>query len=84
MNYNCMLSTIDNPHNPFDDFRLWFLYDVTHGYNSCGRLDRITNIESDMMQSEIDAEIERAIDEIIKYDFTNTYVKVKKELVTVN
>ena len=82
MQYSCMLTTIDNPYNPFDvdEFRLWFLYDVRNGYNCCGRLDRIANIDSDMMQSEIDIEIERAIDEIVKYDFTNTYIKVKQEL----
>ena len=30
----CMLTTFDNPYNPFDDFTKWWLWDVTHGYNS--------------------------------------------------
>lgn len=29
-----MLSTIDNPYSPFDEFDKWFKFDVVHGYNS--------------------------------------------------
>ena len=36
-----MLSTIDNPFNPFDDFDSWFHYDIEKGYNSCSYLARI-------------------------------------------
>lgn len=75
---DCMLTTFDNPFDPFEDFTSWFLFDVEKGYNSCGMLMRIANISNDMSQEEIDAEVERAIDEIIKYDFTNNYKKVTR------
>lgn len=78
--YDYMLSTIDNPYNPFDDFHSWFMYDIEKGYNCCGKLERIANINNEMMQNEIDKEVERAIDEIIQYDFANIYIKVTKEL----
>ena len=55
-------------------------FDKEKGYDSSERLMRIANISDDMTQKEVDEEIERAIDEIIKYDFMNIYVKVKKEL----
>lgn len=74
----CMLSTFDNPYNPFKDFTSWLLYDKEKGYNSCEYLGRIANVQSDFSQKEEDAEIERAIDEIIKYDFMNIYMKVKE------
>ena len=76
----CMLTTIDNPFDPFEQFTSWLLFDKEKGYNSSERLMRIANISDDMTQKEIDEETERAIDEIIKYDFMNIYVKVKKEL----
>ena len=76
---DCMLSTFDNPFDPFEQFTSWFLFDVEKGYNSCGRLARIAKFSDDMTQKEIDEETERAIDEIIKYDFLNIYTKVSRK-----
>ena len=75
---DCMLTTFDNPFDPFEDFTSWFLFDVEKGYDSCGTLARVANISNDMSQEEVDNEVERAIDEIIKYDFTNNYKKITK------
>ena len=77
-----MLTTIDNPFNPFKDFDSWFLFDVEKGYNSCAYLARIAKTSNEFTEQEEDEEIERAIDEIIKYDFMNIYVKVKEDTET--
>lgn len=77
-----MLTTIDNPFNPFKDFDSWFLFDVEKGYNSCAYLARIAKTSNEFTEQEEDEEIERAIDEIIKYDFMNIYVKVKENTET--
>ena len=73
-----MLTTFDNPYDPFEQFSLWFMYDTTNGYNSCGKIARIAKVEDDFTEQETFDEIERAIDEIIKYDFMNIYKKVSK------
>lgn len=73
-----MLSTIDNPFNPFEDFNSWFLFDVEKGYNSCSYLARIAKTSNEFTEEEEAEEIERAIDEIIQYDFMNLYIKVKQ------
>lgn len=78
MESNCMLTTFDNPYNPFDQFDSWFLFDVTKGYNSCEILGRFARISDSFTDEENDREVERAIDEIIKHDFLNIYKKVKK------
>lgn len=78
MNSNCMLTTFDNPYDPFTQFDSWFLFDVTKGYNSCELLGRFARISDSFTDEENDKEVERAIDEIIKFDFTNIYKKVKK------
>ena len=78
MSKQCMLTTIDNPFNPFDDSNSWFLFDMEKGYDSCGRMVRVANLSDDLTEKEENKEIERAIDEIIKYDFLNIYKKVTK------
>lgn len=75
-----MLTTIDNPFDPFDDFTSWRRFDEEKGYNSCGYLARIAKITDDMSQKEEDEEIERACDEIIKFNPFGIYKKVKREI----
>lgn len=73
-----MLTTNDNPFDPFDQFDSWFMFDVDKGYNSCAYLDRIARTSDQLTDSENNEEIERAIDEIIKYDPFNLYKKVSR------
>ena len=75
-----MLSTKDNPFNPFDDYNSWLSFDKEHHYDSSERLMRIAQVSDEMTMIEEEKEIERAIDEIIKYDFLNIYIKVERDL----
>ena len=79
MSSTCAITTIDNPYNPFEQFAQWFLFDVEKGYNSCAYLGRIARTSDQLSEEENDSEVERAIDEIIKYDFKNIYKKVVKK-----
>ena len=80
MSKECMLSTIDNPFDPFEQFVQWFLFDIEKGYNSCSLLARIINLSDDMSEPEVDAETERAIDAIIENDVLNIYKKVTRNI----
>lgn len=82
VDYETMLTTFDNPFDPFEDFTSWWMFDVEKGYNTCGYVDRIAHITDDMTQKEVNEEIERAIDEIILYNPLNIYKKVKREVVS--
>ncbi|MFI3115547.1 MAG: hypothetical protein R3Y12_05355 [Clostridia bacterium] len=79
MENEVMLSTHDNPFNPFEQFSSWLMYDVEKGYNSCDYLGRIARTSEQFSDEENAKEIERAIDEIIKYDFRNIYRKIVKK-----
>lgn len=78
----CALTTIDNPFDPFDQFEQWYMFDLDKGYNSCSYLDRVSHTSDQLSEEENDREIERAIDEIIKYDFMNIYKKVTQTIKT--
>jgi len=78
VNGSYAITTFDNPYDPFERFSDWFLFDVEKGYNSCAYLARIAKTSDQFSDEENEREIERAIDEIIKYDFMNIYKKVKR------
>ena len=73
-----MLTTVDNPFNPFDEFDKWFMFDNDLGYCSCCLLARIGKFSDSLTDFENDEEQERAIDRIIELDFMNIYRKVVK------
>ncbi len=78
MTNRCALTTVDNPFDPFDQFVQWFLFDEEKGYHSCAYLGRIAKTSDQLTEDENNLEVERAIDDIIKYDFMNIYKKVTK------
>ena len=81
MGHRVALTTTDNPYNPFTQFDSWFLFDTEKGYNSCAYLGRIARTSDSLSEEENEEEIERAVDEIIKYDFRKIYKKVKEDSV---
>lgn len=71
----CALTTFDNPFDPFEQFTSWFKFDEANGYQSTSYLARIARTSDEFTEEENNKEIERAIDEIIKYDFRHIYTK---------
>lgn len=76
----CMLTTFDNPYDPFEQYDDWLQFDLEAGYSTNSYLARIAMLSESLSDKEVSDEIERAIDEIIKYDFRNIYKKVKKDV----
>lgn len=72
------LTTVDNPFDPIDDFDNWYAFDLLQGHDSCGLLARVTKTSDTLSDKEYELEVERAIDEIIKYDLEKKFVKVKR------
>ena len=74
-----MLTTIDNPFDPFNDFKNWYMFDCEKGHNTSARLARIVNIDSEMTQKEVDDEMDRAMDLIVKFDLEDKFIKVEEK-----
>lgn len=80
-----MITTQDNPYNPFDEFSEWWHYDVMHHYNTSMRLASIVTTSEAFSDEENMSNIEKGIDELIKYGAINTkgekiaYVKIIRD-----
>lgn len=72
-----LITTVDNPFHPAEDFYRWWLFDVEHHYKTCETLARIAQFRSDMTEEESDAANEYAIDRMIELDFENKYKKIE-------
>lgn len=73
------ITTLDNPFNPFTDFARWFMFDVSNGYNTCGKLERLTNITDDMTDKEIEEQRNYAINFLLDNDLFKMYKVVTKD-----
>lgn len=74
-----MLTTIDNPYDPFTDFDNWYNYDELKGYHTCSYLARIANTSSSLSDELNSIEIEAAIDEICELNINGIYRKVTND-----
>ena len=71
-----MLTTVDNPYNPFTQNDEWTTWDEAHGYRTNQYLARIVRLSDDLSEADEDAEVERAIDEIVTHNVLGLYKKV--------
>jgi len=72
-----MLTTIDNPYNPFKDYDDWYAFDVQQGYFTCAYLARVAKTSDELSEADNDIAIEDAIDEIVELNVLGLYKKVR-------
>lgn len=76
---NTMLTTLDNPWDPFTRFDDWYAFDEQAGYHTCGLLARFTVSSDELSESDQEIAIEEAMKEIISINPTGNYRIVKAE-----
>lgn len=74
-----MLTTFDNPFNPFTEFDEWLQWDVAAGYNTSAFLARITIDSPELSEADQVAAIEDAIDEIVRENINGMFRKVSEK-----
>lgn len=74
-----MLTTVDNPYNPFTQFDEWFAFDEAAGYHSSGLLARIVQTSNELSETDQDLAIEDAIDEIVRENVLGVSRKVSED-----
>lgn len=75
----CMLTTKDNPFNPFTEPEQWYAFDVSKGYYSRELLARIAHTSMDMNDEDYNLVVSKAIDDICRLDLENKFSKIYKD-----
>lgn len=75
-----MLTTIDNPYDPFTQWDEWFSWDQSVGYHTPAFLDRITLNADDLSDADQHQAVQQAIDEIVRENVLGLYKKVSRNL----
>lgn len=74
-----MLTTVDNPFNPFENFDDWYIFDQDKRHFCCERLAEVVGSDlKDSNEIEQIAITESAIDYIVDNDLLGNFVKVQK------
>lgn len=75
-----MLTTIDNPFDPFDSYDEWYAYDFQQGYHTPGLLARVAVVSDELSEADQSLAIEQAIDEIVSLNVSGLHKKVSREI----
>lgn len=78
-----MLSTVDNPFNPFTQFDDWYAFDTLHGYDTLGILARVCVTSDELSEADQSLAIEDAIEEIVTENVYGHHIKVSEDEVIV-
>ena len=60
MSKDLMVTTVDNPYNPFTEFYEWLSFDIEKGYNTCGLLARLCFTSDELSDADQDLDLEDA------------------------
>lgn len=75
-----MLTTTDNPYDPFTQYDLWYAFDKQKGYDTCEYLSSLAYTSPELSAIEQQIAIETAIDEIVEFNVLGIYKKIVKEV----
>jgi len=71
-----MVSTVDNPFNPWTQFDEWYAWDEAHGYHTCALLGRVARLSDALSDADESIAIENAIDEIATENVSGMHIKI--------
>lgn len=75
---DCVLTTYDNPWNPFTHWDEWYAFDLANNYNTCGLLARVAHPVYTMSDEYNEKVIDEAMQTIVEF-FPFIYRIVYKE-----
>lgn len=71
-----LLTTVDNPYHPSDQFDEWLKFDHERGYYTDQRLAKVAKVSIYMTDAESQRVINGAVDDFIRLDELGLYKRV--------
>ena len=68
-----MLTTVDNPYDPFTQYDEWYAFDARSGYNTPSLLARVVNSSYEISEADQDQAIEDAIEQIVNENVSGVH-----------
>ena len=78
-NSNVMLTTTDNPFDPFTQWDEWLAWDASAGYHTPGYQARIVNTSDDLSDKDQDLAIIQAMQEIVDENLNGKYKLISSD-----
>lgn len=79
-----MVTTTDNPYDPFTQFDQWYAFDTIQGYNTCSYLARIAKTSPELSPMDQAIAVEEAVDEIVDMNLLGIYKKLVRDTKDLN
>jgi hypothetical protein len=73
-----MLTTVDNPFDPFTRFDEWLAYDMMMGYHTSSFLARVAHTSDELSEPDQERSVQEAIDYIIQENVSGMWRKVAR------
>jgi hypothetical protein len=75
-----MLTTIDNPFDPFVQWDQWKRFDEDMKYFTCNYLARIAKTSDDLSDADYSKAVDDAINEIVSFNINGMYRKTYSQI----
>lgn len=76
-----MLSTNDNPYNPFTEFDQWYAFDTQVGHHTLALLGRVCITSDELSELDQSRAIDHAMDEIVAENVSGMHLLVAADTV---
>ena len=73
-----MLTTVDNPWNPWTNYSEWFEFDHEQGYDTPNLLARVANVSLNVSEFDFESELTEAMNEIVKLNVSGMHTLIGK------
>jgi hypothetical protein len=75
-----MLTTVDNPFDPFTQFDEWFAFDESSGYHSSSHIALVVQTSEELSEKQQISAMNEAVEYIVKHNVTGMFRAVSKEV----